>query len=103
MLVVFGVEEFLSLLAWNIQSNPALVLGVNYGVFLNSGGDEPIADSLNGFFRRSEHVIDLLWCPMFAIVGRIWVRTSESSAAGLSSRLGRARKPHEFVGALTHP
>jgi len=93
MLVVFGVEEFLGLLAWNIQSNPALVLRVDYGALLDAEGNEPIADSFYSFLRRSEHVMDLLWCPMLAIFGRIWVRTSESLGKLLISRSGGQESP----------
>jgi hypothetical protein len=77
MLMVFGLEKLLGLPSRNIECQPTLIIGVDYDGVFNSRGYQPRADGLNSLLGWSEHIVNLFRSPMFAKVGRIWMRTSK--------------------------
>jgi hypothetical protein len=68
MLIEFSQEQRLCFLDSDIDSNPSSVLRVNDATTMNAEVSQPLLDVRDGFFFRSECVVDLFGGPMLAVV-----------------------------------
>lgn len=69
MFVEFGEQQSFGFFNSRIKGKPALVLGVDNAVILNSGRCEPRANCSDGLFLWSKEVMDLFSGPVLA---EIW-------------------------------